>query len=313
MHIALIVPASGGPMLTSYADHLAPALRSHGHRVEVGDTLDGVSVGATPVIDALLLPRFAARVGELRARGAAALVHHPGAHVVYDGGTPGAERAVLSALDRVISTSTAVAARLAADYALPPERIHVVEPGQDDLPRSPATGPGAVLSTGVLAPRKGYFALIAALERLTDLDWTLTIAGDSRRDPVHAAELRARASERITVLPDPSADALEALWQAADLFALATRWEGYASATAEALRRGLPVATTDGGGAGALVPPEAGAVCPVGDGDTLSKSLRRIIYDRGLRAGMADAAWATGQALPGWPAQAERFAAALAV
>ncbi len=45
-------------------------------------------------------------------------------------------------------------------------------------------------------------------------------------------------------------DALEALWQRADVFALATHWEGYGMAIAEALKRGVPVAVTDGGAAG---------------------------------------------------------------
>ena len=48
-------------------------------------------------------------------------------------------------------------------------------------------------------------------------------------------------------------DALEALWQQADLFALATHWEGYGMVIAEALKRGVPVAVTDGGAAGKLV------------------------------------------------------------
>jgi glycosyltransferase involved in cell wall biosynthesis len=103
---------------------------------------------------------------------------------------------------------------------------------------------------------------------------------------------------------------LEALWQSADLFALATWHEGYGMAIAEALKRGVPVAVTDGGAAGALVQPEAGVVCPVGDRDQLSKSLRRLIFSAALRREMADAAWKIGQALPTWQTQAERFAAA---
>ncbi len=91
---------------------------------------------------------------------------------------------------------------------------------------------------------------------------------------------------------------MEAAWQGADLFALATEWEGHAAAVAEALRRGLPVAVTRGGAAAELVPPEAGVACDAGDVDGLSKALRRLIFDAGLRADMAEAAWRAGQALP---------------
>jgi glycosyltransferase involved in cell wall biosynthesis len=78
------------------------------------------------------------------------------------------------------------------------------------------------------------------------------------------------------------------------------------------LRHGLPVATTDAAPAAALVSAEAGTVSPAGDAETLSRCLRRIIADAPLRRDMAEAAWAIGQTLGGWHAQAEAFAAAIA-
>ena len=62
---------------------------------------------------------------------------------------------------------------------------------------------------------------------------------------------------------------LETLWREADLFALATYWEGYGMAIAEALKRGLPVAVTAGGAAASLVPIEGGVVCEPGDHDRI--------------------------------------------
>ncbi len=96
----------------------------------------------------------------------------------------------------------------------------------------------------------------------------------------------------------------------ADVFALATHFEGYGMVIAEALKRGLPVAVCDGGAAGALVTPEAGMVCPVGDVAQLSKALRRAIFDVPLRRNLAEAAWHLGQDLPDWNRQAAAFAAA---
>ena len=156
-----------------------------------------------------------------------------------------------------------------------------------------------------------------ALARLFDLDWTLTIVGDDRRAPGHAAMLRALADElgitqKLRFAGEADDIALDALWRGADLFALATHWEGYGMAVAEALKRGLPVAVTEGGAAGALVTPEAGMVVPVGDLDQLSKALRRPIFDVTLRRDMAEAAWRLGQSLPSWEMQARAFADALA-
>jgi len=61
--------------------------------------------------------------------------------------------------------------------------------------------------------------------------------------------------------------------------------------------------------------PEAGQVGPVCEPDdvtTLSKSLRRLIFDRDLRRLLAEGARNQGRKLPDWPAQCRLFAEALA-
>ncbi len=295
MRLAFLVPPGSGPG-TRYARCLGAALQAAGHEAEV--SAGDAGPDAVPVLDGALLPRPVPP-------GAVALLHR----VPSGEWQPAAFRAL-------IATSPAILQRLDEGGA----RASLVVPGVGDLPRSIGSGgPGcAILAVGTMTARKGYATLLRALGRLADLDWTLSIAGSTAQAPEHAPSVAALADElglsrRVHLVLDPDDAALEALWRGADLFALASEWEGYAVALAEALRRGVPAAVSDA--AAATLPPLAGsswgAACAAGDVEGLSKAMRRLIYDRALRAALADGAWQAGQALPTWDTQARRFVAAI--
>ncbi|MCS6932329.1 MAG: glycosyltransferase family 4 protein [Acetobacteraceae bacterium] len=340
MRLALLVPGPFGAISGGYLydRRMVEGLRALGHEVHVVElagrhplpdaateaeaaaALYALPEGVLPVVDGLGLPAFAPVAEELARRRAVGLIHHPTA---LETGFPEADRASLKAREaalfpamaRLIATSPLTARRLPEEFGADPARIGVVEPGTDPAPRARGSGgPGcAILSVGSLTPRKGHDVLLRALARLTDLDWHLTIAG-AARDRVHAAGLAALAEEkgianRVTFAGEVDDATLQRLYDRADLFALATYWEGYGMAAAEALARGLPVAITAGGAIAEVVPKEAGIVTPPGDADTYSRAMRRLIFDRDLRAACAEAAWAAGQKLPRWTDRAAAFAA----
>ena len=315
MHVLFLTPSpeppGGGH---DFNAGMVPALRALGHEVTLAHSLTApLPAGVIPVVDGMILPSLELQLDALVGHDAIAVVHHVSAAAGRDTtrreAVRAAEARMLPRMRRVVATSAPVADRLHAEFGV--SAPHVLHPGLPDLPRTPA-GPCRMLCAAVLTPRKGQDRLLHTLTRLTDLDWTLTIAGDTRRDPTYARTVKALIGElglhsRVTLLPDPATETLNAAWDDATLFVLASQWEGWPAGVAEALRRGIPVAALATPGITAVVPQSAGIICAPEDEATWGKALRRAIYDTALRAALAEGAWTAGTALPGWPAQAAAF------
>ncbi len=258
-----------------------------------------------------------------------ALVHHPlaleaGLSVAQAESFRQSETDALSHASQVIVTSPATARTLVTEFSLPASRTHVVLPGTDRLKatctgqpeREHPQGCLRLLSVGTITPRKGFDVLMASLALVKDLPWELTIAGDRTRDahaPLRLAQdiERFGLHDRVHLLGTVTSEALDSLYLDADIFVLASRYEGYGMAFAEALAHGLPVIATTGGAIPETVPSTAGILVEPGDVAQFAQALRQIMTNATLRAGLSAGAIKAAQAQPDWAQSTENFSALL--
>lgn len=274
--------------------------------------IDGLAFGAMP-------REAAAEADRLRL---VALVHHPlaaetGLTADAAAALAASERAALAAARRVIVTSRATAAALAG-YGVARERIAVVEPGTARAPKAAGSTDGtvALLCVATVTPRKGHEVLIRALAALPALPWRLTCAGSLDRDPQTVDRVRALIAAhglgaRVTLAGELDERELAAQYDAADVFVLATEYEGYGMAVAEAVARGLPVIGTPTGAIPDLVSPRSGILVAPGDDAALAAALETMIGRPEARRRFAAETVLRRDRLPSWPVAALRMADAL--
>jgi glycosyltransferase involved in cell wall biosynthesis len=270
--------------------------------------------GALAIVDGLAfgaLPEEAAR--EQQRLRLVALVHHP---LALETGLPAIDadrlraselRALASARAVIVTSRRTVAA--VEELATPRDRISVVEPGTRPAPAVAGTtrGPVELLCVASIVPRKGHDTLLAALEPLGDLDWRLACVGSAERDPRWGAAMRARASQgtlagRVLFVGELEGKALDTAYHRADLFVLATRYEGYGMVVAEALARGIPVVSTPTGAIADLVTPGLGVLVQADDAPALSAVLRRLVASRSAIRALKAGALSARSSLRSWAA-----------
>ncbi|KXG87516.1 glycosyltransferase family 4 protein [Agrobacterium bohemicum] len=250
-----------------------------------------------------------------------ALVHHPlaletGLNEEQQDLLRNSERAALAATRHVVVTSPMTAGELAKNFDVPPHKITVAVPGtmkppvqrqqQNDIPQ--------ILSVGSLTKRKGYDILIAALEKVSDLPWRAMIIGNPTLDPpvtdALAEQIRmGKLSDRVILAGE--SDNLAPAYAQADIFALASRYEGYGMVFAEALSHGLPIVACKAGAVPDVVPEDSGFLVPVDDVDAIAGALRTLLSDPRERKRRATAAARAGALLPAWADTSEIISNAL--
>ena len=276
---------------------------------------------ARVVVDGLILPALSDQLASQAARvRIIVLLHLP---VAQAAGLPDATRQELCAREaeglakasRIIVPSRTVRRSLIA-AGVSGARMGVVVPGTDPVPSSRRSGNPdfpRLLCVAAVTEGKGHGFLVEALAKLRHLAWKLECVGSVEREPATVAALqrtiaRHGLEERVQLAGEVSREALAKVYGRADVFVLASVFESFGMALAEAMAHGLPVVSTIGGAIPETVPRTAGLLVEPGVPTALSQALEAVITDPGLRARLAAGAREAGRRLPTWAEAAARFA-----
>jgi glycosyltransferase involved in cell wall biosynthesis len=255
-----------------------------------------------------------------------ALIHHP---LAYESGLTAdqqvklqkSEKLALSYANQVIANSPMTAQTLTESFGVDCKKITTVIPGTNRVSpplhqvRTHFTNQDEFkwLSVGSIIPRKGFDILIKALEPLNAMPWSLSIVGDTTRDVKAYSDLLNSITHfnlqgHIHIHGVIDSARLDSLYRGADGFVLASLFEGYGMAYAEALSYALPIIGTSGGAIVQTVPDSAGILIPPGDVLSLTEALRLVMSDESRREHLSLGAQEATKKLPTWPESAKMFA-----
>lgn len=193
-------------------------------------------------------------------------------------------------------------------YGVDPERIHTVtqsidvehwhvgrdrwRPQRDQLRQEFGAVGTTFLYVGRLWQGKGVDDLLAAYERLADLDTSLLIAGDGADELALRAQAHARGLRNVRFLGFKHHDDLPRVYAAADVLVFPTLGDPHGLVVEEAMASGLPVISSEAAGDIRLRVPEgvAGFVVPPANSELLAERMRMIAVDPSATRRMGEAA-----------------------
>ena len=147
-----------------------------------------------------------------------------------------------------------------------------------------------IISVGRLAPQKNFPMLINAFAAIKDEfpDWQLIILGEGpERQSLQLTIDNLQLTDRV-LMPGRSEHVIDEL-RKSKLFCMSTNAEGMSNALIEAMCVGLPVVSTDVCGAKELLQnPESGLIVPVGDTESLTEALRKVMSNDEMMQQMAE-------------------------
>ncbi|MBK5936602.1 glycosyl transferase family 1 [Halorhodospira halophila] len=208
-----------------------------------------------------------------------------------------ARRAMLTAA-RVFSVSRSLR-RVALSMGVPPWQVEVVANGVNlsrfrPLDRSECRSAlglpldaRVLITVGTLNERKGFHRVIEQMPTLLGREprlHYLAVGGGSPdgddAERLQLLALRQGVADRVHFVGAVAPKDLSTYYSAADVFVLATRFEGWANVLLEAAACGLPVVTTEvGGNAEVIRDPAVGVLVPFGDARALREAILRALRE----------------------------------
>lgn len=177
--------------------------------------------------------------------------------------------------------------------AVDAEKFHPVDRHEARRRFSLNANDPVLVSVGWLIERKGFHRVIECLPDLLQDYPTLQLvivggaSGTESMEPFLREQVRSLGlQEHVHFLGSMPSTEIKWPLSAADVFVLATRWEGWANVLLEAMATGLPVVATDVGGNSEVIASSAlGTIVPFGNQNALTDALRNALakqWDRGV-------------------------------
>jgi glycosyltransferase involved in cell wall biosynthesis len=154
-----------------------------------------------------------------------------------------------------------------------------------------------LLSLGRIEEKsKGLFIIPKALEKIQDLNWTLTIAGDGP-DRVELERRLSRSMEKVKFVGQIAPEEVPDCFKTHDVFLFPSRYEGFGITLIEALAAGCtPIASLITGVTDDIVlDQDRGLIIPQGNFQALARAIRFLYENPSIRSKMQKKgiAWAS--------------------
>ncbi len=233
-------------------------------------------------------------------------------------------REAMARATKLFAVSQALARNVAQAVGVPAAKVEVIGNGVDAERFAPVDRAEArrrlglapdvpvLIGVGNLIPSKGFQRVIALLPRLRErypgLVYLIVGGGASQGDLRASLEAQAReagVADAVRFCGRQPQDELRWFYGAADVFVLATEFEGWANVFLEAMACGLPVVTTRvGGNAEVVAEPATGELVEWWDAARFAEAIERALVRPWDREAIVAYARANG-----WNQRVERLVA----